>query len=138
MEATGESHGFTRNSNGKVWNEYVQDMLQCDEVRDSFSGDRRSSVHKLRVQRGQERGGQLLLRGLVRDRLAGREVPRQHASAVQWFVLPSSPPIPLSEPLIILQAGGAIDFFTGEKDPTAVVRNTQDSISNLTEVASSL
>ncbi|VDL78828.1 unnamed protein product [Nippostrongylus brasiliensis] len=33
VEAIGESHGFVRNSNGKIWPEYVERMLQCDENR---------------------------------------------------------------------------------------------------------
>ncbi|VDO23938.1 unnamed protein product [Haemonchus placei] len=39
VEATGESHGFTRNSNGKIWPEYVERMLQCDEyINYAYSG----------------------------------------------------------------------------------------------------
>ena len=33
VEAEGESHGFLRNCNGKVWPEYVNAMLECDRVR---------------------------------------------------------------------------------------------------------
>ncbi|PIC47270.1 hypothetical protein B9Z55_006679 [Caenorhabditis nigoni] len=32
VEAEGESHGFLRNCNGKVWPEYVNAMLECDRV----------------------------------------------------------------------------------------------------------
>ncbi|KAJ1371907.1 hypothetical protein KIN20_033944 [Parelaphostrongylus tenuis] len=43
VEAVGESHGFMRNSNGKVWPEYVEQMLQCDltgGVIDFFAGEK--------------------------------------------------------------------------------------------------
>lgn len=33
VEFTDHSHGFARNSNGPVWPEYLNRMLQCNEVK---------------------------------------------------------------------------------------------------------
>ncbi|EJW69953.1 hypothetical protein WUBG_19140, partial [Wuchereria bancrofti] len=32
IEFSTHSHGFARNSNGPVWPEYLNKMLQCDEI----------------------------------------------------------------------------------------------------------
>uniref|UniRef100_A0A0K0D0X1 SGNH_hydro domain-containing protein n=1 Tax=Angiostrongylus cantonensis TaxID=6313 RepID=A0A0K0D0X1_ANGCA len=112
VEAVGESHGFMRNSNGKVWPEYVEQMLQCDMYTNfAYSGAK-----------------------------SGRDnFYFEGWSGVRWQVekyLESNLYIS-GEPLIIFQTGGVIDFFSGEKDATNVVANIEASIENITQAMSS-
>lgn len=40
--------------------------------------------------------------------------------------------------LVILQSGGSIDFFTGEKETSVVLQNTRKAIENIIEVGIAL
>uniref|UniRef100_A0A7I4Y9P4 SGNH_hydro domain-containing protein n=1 Tax=Haemonchus contortus TaxID=6289 RepID=A0A7I4Y9P4_HAECO len=109
VEATGESHGFTRNSNGKIWPEYVERMLQCDEyINYAYSG----------AKSGQDN---FYFEGWSG---VGWQVQRYLENHLHLG----------DEPLVILQVGGVSDYFTGEKDTSAVVANIEASMDNITKV----
>ncbi|PAV61922.1 hypothetical protein WR25_19039 isoform B [Diploscapter pachys] len=107
-EAVGESHGFLRNSNGKVWPEYVNDILQCDQYTNYAYSGAKSGVDNFYFS---------------------------NWSGVAWQVSRyiETNPYSSEEPLVILQTGGAIDFFTGEKDSATVVENIHGTINKLTQ-----
>ncbi|KAK6738293.1 hypothetical protein RB195_020418 [Necator americanus] len=112
VEAIGESHGFARNSNGKIWPEYVERMLQCDEYLNYAYSGAKSSMDNFYFDGW---------------------------SGVSWQVQKYlENHLHLSgEPLIIFQTGGVIDYFTGEKDTTTVVANIEASMENITKVMNS-
>lgn len=112
VEAVGESHGFVRNSNGKIWPEYVERMLQCDEyVNYAYSGAK--SGHDNFYFEGWSGVGWQVEKYLENN---------LHLSG---------------EPLIIFQTGGVSDYFVGEKDTAAVVANIEASVENITRAMSS-
>ncbi|KHJ78432.1 hypothetical protein OESDEN_21947, partial [Oesophagostomum dentatum] len=112
VEAVGESHGFTRNSNGKIWPEYVERMLQCDEyVNYAYSGAKSG------------------LDNFYFDGWSGVSWQVQRYLENHLYVN--------GEPLIIFQTGGVIDYFTGEKDSTNVIANIEASVENITKTMNS-
>ncbi|KAL6736438.1 hypothetical protein Aduo_006793 [Ancylostoma duodenale] len=108
VEAVGESHGFTRNSNGKIWPEYVERMLQCDEYTNYAYSGAKSSVDNFYFDGWSG---------------VGWQVERYLENHLYLN----------GEPLIIFQTGGVIDYFTGEKDTTTVVANIETSVENITK-----
>ncbi|KJH48846.1 hypothetical protein DICVIV_05036, partial [Dictyocaulus viviparus] len=132
VEAVGESHGFVRNSNGKVWPEYVNRMLQCDTwLNSSFFFFYIFFLENVHLQ-------------YTNFAYSGAKSGRDNLyfegwSGVRWQVekyLESRPYIN-GEPLIIFQTGGVVDFFAGEKDATDVAANIEASIRNITEAMNS-
>ncbi|VDK56059.1 unnamed protein product [Cylicostephanus goldi] len=112
VEAVGESHGFTRNSNGKIWPEYVEKMLQCDEyINYAYSGAK-SSIDNFYF-----------------DGWSGVSWQVQRYLENHLYFN--------GEPLIIFQTGGVVDYFTGEKDATTVIANIEASIENVTKTMNS-
>uniref|UniRef100_A0A1I7X9P2 Lipase_GDSL domain-containing protein n=1 Tax=Heterorhabditis bacteriophora TaxID=37862 RepID=A0A1I7X9P2_HETBA len=108
IEASGESHGFARNSNGRVWSEYLTEMLQCEKyVNYAYSGAKS---------------------GMDNFYFDGW-------SGVEWQVEKYLENCPFlnEEPLVILQSGGSIDFFTGKKYADEVVENIHRVITNISE-----
>ncbi|CAD6196645.1 unnamed protein product [Caenorhabditis auriculariae] len=109
VEAEGESHGFLRNSNGKVWPEYAHEMLGCDQYLNYAYSGAKSGIGNFYF-----------------DTFSG----------IQWqtnqFLL--SHKYLVDDPLIIIQTGGVIDFFAGANDSTTVVENIQNTIHNITQV----
>ncbi|EFP05127.1 hypothetical protein GCK72_005776 [Caenorhabditis remanei] len=112
VEAEGESHGFLRNCNGKVWPEYVNAMLECDRyVNYAYSGAKSG------------------IGNFYFDSFSG----------IQWQInqFLSNNKFLSDDPLVILQTGGTIDFFGGDTNSTEVVENIQQTIQNITQTMSS-
>ncbi|CAJ0956066.1 unnamed protein product, partial [Mesorhabditis belari] len=106
IEVADESYGFERTSNGPVWPEYLQKMLACDRyVNYAYSGAK-----------------------------SGRDnFYFPNWSGLLWQVerfVDTHPQIP-SDSLMIMQAGGAIDFFTGNNKTQEVVENIHEAMNVL-------
>ncbi|CAI2323545.1 unnamed protein product [Caenorhabditis sp. 36 PRJEB53466] len=112
VEAEGDSHGFLRNCNGKVWPEYVAGMLECDRyINYAYSGAK-SGVGNFYFE---------------------------SFSGLRWQIdqFFTSNKFISDDPLIILQTGGIVDFFGGESNVTEVIENIQQSIENVTQTLNS-
>ncbi|CAI5440752.1 unnamed protein product [Caenorhabditis angaria] len=112
VEAEGESHGFLRNSNGKVWSEYVTNMLECERYTNYAYSGAKSGVGNFYF-----------------DTFSG----------IQWQVnqFLTNNKFLADEPLVILQTGGTIDFFSGDTNSSEVVENIQLTIQNITQTMTS-
>ncbi|CAB3404694.1 unnamed protein product [Caenorhabditis bovis] len=112
VEAEGDSHGFMRNSNGKIWAEYAANMLECERyINYAYSGAKSG------------------IGNFYFDTFSG----------IQWQVnqFLSNNKFLSDDPLLILQTGGTIDFFSGELNSTGVIENIQNTIHNITQTMTS-
>jgi len=108
VEAEGPSHGFNRYSNGPVWVEYLQNMLECAKY-DNFAYAGATS-------------------GMDNFYFPGW-------SGVLWQVTNflSATPVVSEDSLVILQLGGNNDMFNGENKTVMIAENARRAIANLAQ-----
>uniref|UniRef100_A0A914UK72 SGNH hydrolase-type esterase domain-containing protein n=1 Tax=Plectus sambesii TaxID=2011161 RepID=A0A914UK72_9BILA len=106
VEAEGSSHGFNRYSNGPVWAEYLNNMLECVKY-DNYAYAGATS-------------------GMDNFYFPGW-------SGVLWQVTNflTTTPVISEDTLIIVQLGGNNDMFNGENKTTVIAENARRAVTNL-------
>lgn len=100
------SHGFARNSNGAVWPEYLQRMLGCHKYHNFAYSGARSGMGNFYFANWSGVNWQI-------ERFAAEQQSLG------------------TDTIVILQAGGITDYFTGENNTDVVVGNLHGALVKL-------